>query len=241
MEVPSTRNRRFQNGMMRRWLKRGASFFLIPLTKWYLRKERSYVYQGIRVTVQPGVFHPGLFSSTLFLISYLERQELQSKTLLELGCGTGLISLVCARLGAQVFASDIDSNAVENAKINAAQNQAKIKFVQSDLFTAIESQPFDWIVINPPYYARRISTSNDLAWHCGENFEYFHQLFKTIGNYLHSKSEVIMVLTAGCDLKTIFSIANENNFQFELVEEKNVLFDGKDFLYRLQRSGQSQV
>jgi release factor glutamine methyltransferase len=226
---------------MRKWIKRGFSLALIPLAKWYLRTERSFSYGEIRVKVHPGVFHPGLFSSTLFLLSYLEKQQLKNQTLLELGCGTGLISLVSARKGATVWASDINAKAIENAKINATQNRSEITFVQSNLFETIASQHFDWIIINPPYYARKISALDELAWHCGENFEYFHQLFQTLNNYMHEKTQVIMVLTAGCDLSAIFSIARLNSFRFELVDEKKVFFDGKDFLYRLQANRQTQV
>jgi release factor glutamine methyltransferase len=218
---------------MRKLLKRVASLFLIPLTRWYLRKERAYTYRSIRLTILPGVFHPGLFSSTKFLLEYLAEQNLRDKLFLELGCGSGLISIFASKAGARVTASDLSVNAIHNAAQNAARNHAALRLVHSDLFDQIDSS-FDMIVINPPYYAYTPKNEEELAWNCGPHFEYFQKLFQQLPAHIHRSSQVIMVLTLGCDLKSIFAIAETNGFQFELAREKNVLFDGKNFIYTLK-------
>lgn len=218
---------------MRKFLKRVVSFFLVPLTKWYLQKERVYEYKDINIKVFPGVFHPGLFYSTRFLLEFLEGQSLLRKSFLELGCGTGLISVAAAKAGAIVTASDLSKKAVENCQTNANNNQVNIKIIHSNLFDSISKMGFDWIIINPPYYARNVKTEKELAWHCGEEFEYFKALFATLDNYMKFNSQVIMVLTLGCDQKQIFEIANQHHFDFQLIREQSVLFDGKDFLYRI--------
>jgi release factor glutamine methyltransferase len=222
---------------MRKYLKRGISFFLIPLTKWYLRKERNYRYNRINIKVFSGVFHPGLFYSTKFLLQFLEGQSLRGKSFLELGCGTGLVSIASAKKGAKVTACDLSRKAIDNCKINAAANQVSINILHSDLFGSIPKQTFDWIIINPPYYAQPVKKEEDLAWYCGEQFEYFEKLFSTINEYISNQSQIIMVLTLGCNLDQIFKIANRHHFHFQLIQEKKVLFDGKDFLYRIQRRG----
>ncbi len=219
---------------MRKIFKRVISFFLIPLTRWYLRKERQYAYRDVRVTVFQGVFHPGLFYSTKFLIDYVLTQPLKDKSLLELGCGSGLLSIIATQNGAVVTATDLSQRAIDNTTFNAKQNQVPIEIIYSDMFDRIERRPFDWIVINPPYYARSVKTEEELAWHCGEEFEYFKKLFWTLKDYMHSTTQVIMVLTVGCELDKIFEIAKIHQFQFELLQEKNVLFDGKDFLYQIK-------
>src|SRR5215475_4196780 len=111
---------------MRKFFKRWASFFLVPATKWYLRKQRTYSYKDIPVTVFSGVFHPGFFYSTKFLIDFLSDQPLKNKTLLELGCGTALISIFAAKNGAIVTASDVSQKAIDNAALNVKANQAAI-------------------------------------------------------------------------------------------------------------------
>lgn len=219
---------------MRKIIKRFLSFFLVPLTRWYLRKERKYTYKGTTVTVLPGVFHPGLFYSTKFLIDFLLEQPIYNKSLLELGCGTGLISIIALKAGARVTASDLSLMAVKNVKRNAHYNRVFIYSIHSDLFDAIEKKPFDWIIINPPYYARTPENEAALAWYCGENFEYFHKLFTSLNDYMHATTAVIMVLTKGSKIDTITGIGNKYGFEFELIMEKKVFFDEMDFLYRIK-------
>lgn len=210
-----------------------ASAILVPLTKWYLRTERFYHKNGLKVVVLPGVFHPGLFSSTNFLLEFLTEHDLNNKSILELGCGTGYLSVAAARAGAVVTALDLSLLAIRNTRLNATQNNVSIKVLHSDLFSNI-SGAFDWIVINPPYYAMAARNEPELAWHCGEDFEYFRRLFDQLDQHVHNDTFVLMVLTLGCDLETISSIARSNGFEFELLKEKRVLFDEKDFLYRIR-------
>jgi release factor glutamine methyltransferase len=142
---------------------------------------------------------------------------------------------MASKSGAHVTASDLSEKAINNTKINAKKNKVNIEIVKSDLFTNIENKIFDWIIINPPYYARNPNTEEELAWHCGENFEYFKNLFFSLEKYINTSSNVVMVLTRGCDQETIFSIAKNVGFAFELLDEKTVLFDGKDFLYQIKK------
>lgn len=212
-------------------LKKLAGVLLIPLTRWYLRKERRVEIEGITITVLPGVFHPGLFPSTRFLIDHIKSIDLNGKHVLELGCGTGLISIFCFTKGARVVASDISKLAVENATLNSRRRNADIKIVHSDLFDSIPSTTFDLIIINPPYYRAAARNEEELAWNCGPAFEYFHKLFQQLGDYTHEGVQVIMVLTKGCDIESIVAIARQNNFRMDVVREKKVLFDEKDYIF----------
>ena len=215
-------------------LKRVVSFFLVPATRWYLRKERGYTYNGVGITVLPGVFHPGLFYSTKFLLAFLREQSLVNESLLELGCGSGLISVMGAKAGARVTAIDLNQEAVRNAQINARSAGVVVDVVHSDLFEQVEGQTFDWIVINPPYYANAVHTEAELAWHCGEAFEYFSRLFSTLGAHRHAGTRVLMVLSQDCELERIFAIAMENGFKFVVLREKDVWLDGKNFIYEIK-------
>jgi release factor glutamine methyltransferase len=220
---------------MRKILKRIVSPILVPFVRWYLRKERRFVYNGITTYVFPGVFHPGFFHSTKFILSYLADKDLAGKSFLELGCGSGLVSIVAAKAGAAVTSSDLSLRALENTKHNANINNIFLKIVYSDLFDGIDKTPFDWIVINPPYYARNPESEPDLAWYCGENFEYFQKLFASLYDHMHSDSQVIMVLTKGADVKTIEEKAKKHSFVLELLKENPVFFDERDFLFRVRR------
>jgi release factor glutamine methyltransferase len=219
---------------MRKIFKRIVSPILVPLIRWYLRKERRFVHNGLTTYVFPGVFHPGFFHSTRFILSYLTDKDLVGKSFLELGCGSGLVSIVAAKAGGNVTSSDLSLRALENTKHNANLNNVFLKIVYSDLFDNIDKTQFDWIVINPPYYARKPESEQDLAWYCGENFEYFQKLFASLNDYMRSASQVIMVLTKGADVKAIEAIANKYTFDLELLKKNPVFFDEMDFLFRIK-------
>lgn len=220
--------------MMSKYLKYFSSFILIPIARWYLRKERQFSYENIKISVKPGVFHPGLFYSTKFLLSYLKSQVIAEKKLIEVGCGSGLISIWAAKQRADVTAIDISKTAIENTSVNAKRNHVTFSIIQSDLFSSVAQQNFDWIVINPPYYAKKVNTESELAWHCGENFEYFESLFQQLPKYSNNSTQTVMVLTKGCDLESIFSVGKKYGISFDLIHEKKVLFDEKDYLFRLK-------
>lgn len=114
---------------------------------------------------------------------------------------------------------------------NVNQNNVAIHVIQSDLFDEIPDEKFDWIIINPPYYPLNAKREEDLAWNCGENFEYFQKLFLQLGKFSNPDTIVVMVLTLGCDLERIFSIGVDRGFKFQLIKEKRVFFDKKDFIY----------
>jgi len=215
-----------------------VSFFRVPLTRFYLRKERSYDYENISIIVKPGVFHPGLFPSTRMLLHYLAQELAASgrgKSLFELGCGTGLISIVAEKAGAVVTSSDISHAAIENVRMNAEKNRAKLQVIQSDLFDKIPIQVFDWIIINPPYYAKAPRTEAEAAWHCGANFEYFRKLFPALKDYISKDSSVLMTLTEGCDVDSIAGIAAQSAFRFDKLSERDTWLEGRDYLFRVAR------
>ncbi|MEL7146637.1 MAG: methyltransferase, partial [Bacteroidota bacterium] len=117
--------------------KKSLKFFhpvLKRLAKYYLSKPRDYRYEDITVKVYPGVFHPGLFFSTTVFLEYLKGHKLKGKLVLELGAGSGLISMFCAKNGAIVTSSDINELALQKIDENAAKNNVLLTTVRSDLF-----------------------------------------------------------------------------------------------------------
>jgi release factor glutamine methyltransferase len=201
----------------------------------YLSADREYSYKGIRLTVLKGVFHPGLFFSTRILLEYLQQFHLGNKTFLELGAGSGLISIFAAQKGALVTASDISSLSIKNIKLNSDKNNVTIQIIHSNLFEEIPDATFDFILINPPYYKRQPKTENEFAWYCGENSEYFVTLFRDLSKYVHQQSKVVMVLSDDCDIKEIKSISQKNNFQM-ILKKKYFRFLEMDYVYEVVKA-----
>ena len=196
----------------------------------YYRKPRKYEYQGIKVMVHPEVFPPHLTLSTKILLDFISNFNLQKKTLLELGCGSGIISLFASKKGATVTASDINEVALNFLQNAAEKNNLEVSCLYSNLFENLKTSHFDYIIINPPYYPKKAISIKPQAWFCGIDFEYFINLFHPLPAYLSIENKTYMILSEDCDIDKIKSIALENNILFSVahtikkVGEKNTIF-----------------
>lgn len=205
------------------------------LIRWYLSKKRSYHYQGLFIDITPGVFHPGLFFSTKMLLRFLEKQSIKDATVLEIGAGTGIISLLAAKMGARITATDISQLAIENIRLNARKNNLPLNIIQSNLFENLPAEQFDWILVNPPYYAKQPMREEEFAWYCGEHHEYFIRFFTSLPSFITSKTNTVMVLSDVCNLPVIFRIGSEHNFEFVKLSEKNIWVDGKNYIFQIKQ------
>lgn len=194
---------------IRPFLKPILNRILPPVTRWYLRRPRTFRKEGLEVVVYPGVFHPGMYFSTQYLLKSMKDLDWKGKTVLELGAGSGFLSLWLARQGAKATASDINEIAVEKLKENAARNGVELECIHSDLFSGLSSRRFSFVLVNPPYYPGTPSTPEEYAWYCGEGFEYFQRFFSGLGEVLQTDGRAWMVLSEDCDLQRIREVAED--------------------------------
>lgn len=210
---------------------------LFPIAKFafdkYYAKERTYKYESIEVLISPEVFPPHFTISTKLFLDYIKPLDLKGKHLLELGCGSGIIALFAASKGAHVTATDINPVALDMLKKNAAQNNSLVQIINSNLFDNLKNLAFDSIVINPPYYPKTPQNYKEQAWYCGENFEYFEQLFSQLPKHL--AKETWMILSEDCDIKHIERIALKNGLSFTLILEKNIAKEN-NYIFSIQNT-----
>lgn len=217
---------------MRRFLKKITHPFLKLGLKLYYFKPRTFCYDSICIKVHPDVFPPHLTLSTAVLLNFIKEKELSNKTFLELGCGSGIISLFAAKKGAKVTATDINTTALTFLTENAKKNYLELEIVESDLFQSIPNRAFDCIIINPPYYPKKPKNIKEQAWFCGENFEYFEALFPQLKSYIIATNETYMILSEDCELEKIKAIASKSGIAFSMVVEKKVVGE-KNYIFIL--------
>jgi 23S rRNA (cytosine1962-C5)-methyltransferase len=116
---------------------------------------------GLRFRVAPGSKH-----KTGFFLDQRDNRKLLAsfcagKKVLDLCCNTGGFAVYAKALGGaeEVTGVDLDEQALELAKNNANLNQARIRFVQADLFTWLRDilpsgQRFDVVVLDPAKQTR---------------------------------------------------------------------------------------
>jgi ribosomal protein L11 methyltransferase len=105
--------------------------------------------RDIIIEIDPGMaFGTGQHASTRMCLQAVEDIILKDRSIknwkvLDVGCGTGILGITAAKLGAQdVIGVDIDKKAVEIARENAAINEVDdcIKFINRDVKTLNESR-----------------------------------------------------------------------------------------------------
>ncbi len=210
-------------------------YILKAFYAFYLRRTVTTKHDGFKLSVSPSVFHPTLFFSTLFLYERLQTLTIRNKKFLELGSGSGLLSLLAFRKGAFVTAIDINEKAVADTQYNFDNNfkdLASVKILQSDLFLNLPVQLFDVIIINPPYFFKAVSEASQLAWNCGAGGEYFHRLFQQLPKYADHTTLIWMSLADNCDIAQIKDIASQYQIKLVLDKEKIIKWE-KNFIFKL--------
>ena len=89
----------------------------------------------------------------------------ESPNILELGTGSGIISIVLQKelSNPDITAIDISEEALKIAKMNAEKHEiSDIRFVVSDWFSEIMNEKFDLIISNPPYVDRSKLSNEEL-------------------------------------------------------------------------------
>ncbi len=221
--------------MLKKFFKPFLNYVYKPFVKLYLRKKRTVQISGLTIEVWPGVFHPTLFYSTKYLLQFLSGFDLNNKRLLELGCGTGTISCYAATKNAVVTAIDINQTAVANCTKNGMLNKVKVLCLQSDLFDKITNATFDYIIINPPYYAGNATNDEEQAWYCGSEYQYFEKLFFQLKNK-NDDATVFMILSDECAIEKIDAIGTNYSLELKVVKEYSNILE-RNSIYEIKKRG----
>lgn len=102
------------------------------------------------VEINPGMaFGTGLHETTNLCIEQLQELNLIDKIVLDIGCGSGILSVVSSKLGAkEVFATDIDPLAIEATLENANLNKiSNINAVKGSLLDKVDKK-YDVVIAN---------------------------------------------------------------------------------------------
>ncbi len=115
--------------------------------------ENEFDAQGRKIlNIEPGLaFGTGSHPTTKLCLETLENYVDENSTILDIGCGSGILSIASLLLGAKsALGVDIDSLAVKTAVKNAAENdfdESRIQFIQGNLSDKVSGK-FSIVVAN---------------------------------------------------------------------------------------------
>lgn len=102
---------------------------------------------AINIALDPGLaFGTGSHPTTHLCLRWLTEQNLANQSVLDYGCGSGILAIAVKKLGAaKVVGVDIDEQAVEASIYNARQNHVEIQFLNAN---DARLEQFDIVVAN---------------------------------------------------------------------------------------------
>ncbi|MBA2652985.1 MAG: 50S ribosomal protein L11 methyltransferase [Tatlockia sp.] len=105
--------------------------------------------EAVNLRLDPGLaFGTGTHATTSLCLNWLDQAELNNKSLIDYGCGSGILALAALKLGAiKVYAVDIDQQALTATQNNAANNAIACPQLTID-FPQNLQEPVDLLIAN---------------------------------------------------------------------------------------------
>lgn len=170
-----------------------------------------------KIKVHPDVYEPR--EDTYLLLDCVK--EIKVEKALEIGVGTGIISLTLAKTCKEVHGVDINPKAVELAKENAKLNGIEnVKFWVSDLFSNV-NEKYDLIVFNPPYLPGKPKDELEKSWSGGKNGrEIIERFLQEVRNYLHSNGRFFILVSSINEPKVLIK-----KYKLKIVKREKYFFE----------------
>jgi ribosomal protein L11 methyltransferase len=104
---------------------------------------------AVVVRLDPGLaFGTGTHATTALCLEWLDKTDIADKTLLDFGCGSGILAIAALKLGAKsVTAVDIDLQAITATRQNALSNEVDDRLETTVQIDQLDDQ-FDFVVAN---------------------------------------------------------------------------------------------
>ena len=105
---------------------------------------------AINLTLDPGLaFGTGSHPTTRLCLAWLATSLTRGERVLDYGCGSGILAIAAAKLGArEVVGVDVDSQAIRASRANAQANRVAASFMTPDDLPASPVARFDVLVAN---------------------------------------------------------------------------------------------
>ncbi|QQG39731.1 MAG: methyltransferase [Candidatus Aenigmatarchaeota archaeon] len=174
--------------------------------------QKAY-FKGFGLEIFDTVYAPREDTELLLDILDVKRGE----RVLEIGIGSGVVSIAAAKRGADVTGADINPEAVRCAERNAETNNVRATFLQSDLFANV-SGTYDAVLFNAPY----LPVAEDPIWSAGENLEVLERFAQGLGKHLRPEGRALVVISSLTGIEKVKKMFEKNGFAVSMAGERKV-------------------
>ncbi len=163
----------------------------------------------ITIKTEGDVYEPA--ADTELLVRSLRLRE--GERILEIGTGTGLVAIHCAKHGGNVTATDVCAEALDLSRENALLNKVDLNLIKGDLFDPVKGT-YDVIIFNPPYLPTNpedlTHTPLDTALDGGsDGTKVTINFLKELSNYLTPEGRAYLVVSSLQDMKKIDQVIHD--------------------------------
>lgn len=173
---------------------------------------------GMKIMVNPGVYQTSGDSELMVEVVDIGKDQ----SFLEIGCGTGVISIAVAKQARSGVSVDINEKAVVNAQQNAKIHKVEnIEFLISNVFENVTGS-FDVIICNPPYTQHEVQDNIDrMFWDPGDEMK--KMFFRGVHAHLNPGGRIYFGWADFADIDTElpFKLAEENGYTLVQTFTKN--------------------
>lgn len=182
-----------------------------------------------KIFIFPTVFWEPLDTTSLRKL-IRETALVREKRVLEIGTGSGLISLCCAQAGASwIVSTDVNTNAVECARVNAQHLgfESIIDFRLVDVANAKafavvgEEERFDVIISNPPWEEGEPKSIDQYALY-DPNFELMKSLLSNAPAYLMDDGQLYLAYGCKTAIQLLENLAVELGYEVEVLDDRKL-------------------
>lgn len=166
---------------------------------------------------------------TFLLAENLEIKEGQS--VLEIGTGSGLVSMYASLLTDDVTATDINYNALELAEKNFKLNDINtIRLEFGDLFEPVKNEKFDVILFNTPYLPTDtddiIDDDLNYAFDGGiDGRKVIDRFINEVSHYLNDGGIVQIIQSSLSNNDKTLDMFDRNGFIAEIAKSESFFFE----------------
>ncbi|MBW2983080.1 methyltransferase [Candidatus Woesearchaeota archaeon] len=167
-------------------------------------------------------------------------KDLAGRKILEVGSGSGLVSVEAARRGADVVAVDVDPEAVAKTRKAAYDAHVTVVACEGDLYEPVEGERFDLIICNPPYLPDE-PKDPDVALDGGpEGWEFIDRLMAGAKDHLADDGKVLLVFSSHSKPDKVASSLHKHGFSSKLLAKREMGFFEELFIVELEQDGSQE-